>query len=83
MAMGIPIVHGVEGESADIILDNNVGLTFEPENSTELYDAILKLHHNPIILKKLRSNGPKTAKKFDRIKMAALMLLILQKQLPS
>ena len=30
--MAIPIIHGVEGESAEIIYKNKVGLLFEPEN---------------------------------------------------
>src|SRR5690606_11702410 len=33
MGMGIPVLHGVEGESAAIVEQENVGLLFEPENA--------------------------------------------------
>jgi glycosyltransferase involved in cell wall biosynthesis len=32
MAMGIPVLHGVEGESADLVRTHQVGLLFEPED---------------------------------------------------
>ena len=32
MAMGIPLLHGVEGESAELVRSEDIGLTFEPEN---------------------------------------------------
>jgi len=38
MGMGIPVLHGVAGESAAIVAKEDVGLVFEPENSKELCD---------------------------------------------
>lgn len=45
-AMHKPILLGVEGESAKIITDYNAGVTFEPENESELFSkiALLKSH---------------------------------------
>ena len=34
MAMSIPILHGVKGDSSKIIEKENVGMTFEPEDSS-------------------------------------------------
>jgi glycosyltransferase involved in cell wall biosynthesis len=39
MAMGIPVLHGVEGESADIVSKHHVGLMFKPENPAALSEA--------------------------------------------
>ena len=36
MGMRIPILHGVEGESAGIVRQNDIGLTFEPDNAAAL-----------------------------------------------
>lgn len=36
-AMHKPILLGVEGESAQIVTDYNIGLTFEPENESDLF----------------------------------------------
>ena len=33
MGMGIPVLHGVEGESTEIVKQFKVGLDFEPENA--------------------------------------------------
>jgi hypothetical protein len=33
MGMGLPVLHGVAGESADIVERERVGLVFEPENA--------------------------------------------------
>jgi len=43
MAMGIPVLHGVEGESAEIVEENRVGLTFEPENAHQLVERLEQL----------------------------------------
>ena len=36
IGMGIPILHGVKGESADIIRNGNVGKVFNPEDVESL-----------------------------------------------
>jgi len=36
-------LHGVAGESADIVKQNEAGLVFEPEDSDALYQYLLKL----------------------------------------
>ena len=79
MGMGIPIIHGVEGESADIINNEGVGWTFEPENSRSLVQAILKGYQNAELLKQSKANCRNAAKKFDRTILAIQMLRIMKK----
>lgn len=74
MGMGIPIAHGVEGESAGIVSKNKVGILFEPENHAELTRILLSLKSDETVLKELSINGPIAAKKFDRGVLALKML---------
>lgn len=78
MAMGIPILHGVQGESADIIIQERVGLLFEPENAQALCDQILYLEGNPKIREGFIRNGTLSAKKYDRSTLALRMLAALE-----
>ncbi len=78
MAMGIPILHGVEGESADIVTREHIGLLFEPSNPQALYEKIIYLDQNPDTLKQFIQNGPKAAKHYDRTHLAQKMLVELQ-----
>ena len=79
MAMGLPILHGVEGESAKIIDETNSGLLFEPENPEDLASKIMELHNNTSFRKSLARNGAIAIKKYDRKALAASMLNILQR----
>src|SRR5690606_8562347 len=47
MAMGIPVLHGVAGESAEIVEREGVGLVFEPEDDAALAMLVLKLASDP------------------------------------
>ena len=77
MAMGIPVLHGVQGESARIVESEGAGVTFEPENALELRDRLLKLAGDEILAAKLSANGLVAARKFDRRHLAARMLEII------
>ena len=78
MGMAIPILHGVEGESAEIVHQHDIGLTFEPENHIELVERLIKLHDNRKVRERLASNGPIAALNFDRRLLAANMLSIIE-----
>ena len=47
MGMGLPVLHGVAGESAEIVVQENAGVVFEPENSDDLIEKLLELKNNP------------------------------------
>jgi len=57
MAMERPIIHGVEGESKEIIEQAGCGICIEPENERELADAVLKLSKDAGFCQKLAANG--------------------------
>lgn len=78
MGMGIPILHGVEGESADIVSKHQVGLTFGPEDKVDLIKKIIMLRENTELLDRLSTNGPIAAQFFDRNELASHMLNCLK-----
>lgn len=78
MAMGIPVLHGVLGESADIVVENQAGIVFEPENAAQLYQALLQLHEDQALYQHIRQQGFNTAQKYDRITLANQFLALLQ-----
>ena len=77
MGMGIPILHGVAGESAEIVEREGAGLVFEPENAKELRDKLLLLRDEADLYARLKNNGLAAAGNYDRSVLAARMLGIL------
>jgi glycosyltransferase involved in cell wall biosynthesis len=78
MGMGIPVLHGVAGESAAIVQTEQVGEVFEPDNAQQLVDAFLKLREDEARVKIYQANGLYAAKRYDRKQLAANMLKILR-----
>jgi hypothetical protein len=74
MAMGIPVLHGVAGESADIVRKENVGLVFESDNALTLSHLLLELKQDTAILEELSVNALKAAPNYDRKNLALNML---------
>ncbi|PIE73870.1 MAG: glycosyltransferase WbuB [Deltaproteobacteria bacterium] len=71
MAMERPIIHGVEGESKEIIEAGKCGLCIEPENDEQLADAVLELYNNREVCRQLAENGKSYVKaKFNRRDLA-------------
>lgn len=77
MASGVPILHGVPGESADIVTEANAGLLFDAENAEALVSRIEELVANPSLMQELKRNGPNAVSKFDRKMLAKEMLAAL------
>jgi glycosyltransferase involved in cell wall biosynthesis len=78
MGMAVPVIHGVAGESAQIVLNEGVGVAFEPENEEALCAAIRGLASDPALYATLKQNGPPAAKRYDRKVLAGNMLSILR-----
>lgn len=58
LAMGKPILLGVEGEANSLfITEGKAGIAFEPENSLELKESILKLYQDKALCEELGQNG--------------------------
>jgi hypothetical protein len=75
--MGLPVLHGVTGESAKIVRDEGVGIVFEPENAKDLVDQLLYLYGNQDICKSMKERCLAAAHKYDRSFLAAEMLRII------
>ena len=79
MAMERPIIHGVEGESKEIIENASCGICIEPENENELVNAVLMLYENKPFCKHLAGNGRRFVRKFyNRDKLANQYLQVLK-----
>jgi len=81
MSMAIPVLHGVQGESAGIVAREDVGLLFEPENAEALINGLRRLADDPELVARFKANGPLGAQHYDRSSLAAEMLQILKTQL--
>lgn len=78
MGMGIPVLHGVAGESAGIVEREGVGLVFEPENVQALVDGLLQLQTDEALRRRLSAAGLAAAGRYDRQALAAAMLQSLR-----
>lgn len=77
MGMAIPVLHGVQGESAGIVEREGVGLLFEPENPSALIEGLRRLAEDPELVARFKANGLKGAKRYGRSALALRMLDIL------
>ncbi len=79
MAMKIPVVLGVTGESETIIENAKSGVCIESENSHQLADTVLKLFRDKELTTKFGDNGRKyVAEYFDRKVLASQYLALLE-----
>lgn len=77
MGMGIPVLHGVGGESAQIVEREGVGIVFESENVEQLVDQLCRMRDNPNRLQALRARCLAAALRYDRKALATIMLASL------
>lgn len=78
MGMAIPVLHGVMGESAEIVKRTGVGETFEPENANALCDSLVEMYLDQKKYDAAKERGPIAAKEFDREVLATRMLKIVR-----
>lgn len=80
MGMGIPTLMSVpEGEATSIIQETKSGITVEPENVSQIAEAILKLKDDKEQYASLRESSIKSGPLFSRDLMADKMLKIFSK----
>lgn len=79
MGMGIPVLHGVPGESADIVRREDVGEVFESGNAPQLAQGLLRLRADRGRHNLYRANGPVAGRRYNRNDLARRMLDILEK----
>ena len=78
MGMGIPVLHGVAGESAGIVEKEGAGIVFEPENAEALCDGLARLAEDRALYDQYRNNALAGARNYDRSVLAAKMLGVLE-----
>jgi len=78
MAMGVPILHGVQEESANIIESEDFGVCFVSEDSEDLTSKILALVKDKQIISEKKMNCISVAKKYDRSNLAKNFLPIFK-----
>jgi glycosyltransferase involved in cell wall biosynthesis len=78
MGMGIPVLHGVAGESARIVEREGVGIVFAPENAAQLVDGLLRLQSDTGLRERLRAAALAAAGQYDRSALAMRMLEALR-----
>jgi hypothetical protein len=79
MGMGIPILHGVPGESARIVEKENVGELFDSENVDQLISCLLRLRNDRDRQALYQKNCLDAAYKYDRSSLAKEMLNLMLK----
>ena len=79
MGMGLPVLHGVEGESAEIVRKHDVGIVFRAEDPEQLGNAIRRIAGDPALHARLAQNARAAAPNYDRRALAARMRSILQR----
>ena len=79
MAMGIPVLHGVAGESAAIVEREGVGVAFEPENAGALARSIAELVRDPERRAAMARMAVAAARRYDRTELAGAMLKTLER----
>ena len=77
MGMGLPVLHGVAGESADIVRREQVGEVFESENAQQLADGLLRMRNQFDTYESYQRNCLAAAKRYDRKNLAQTMLQVL------
>jgi len=77
MGMGIPLLHGVPGESAGIVEREGVGIVFPSGNARALHAALASLNTDAPRYNQLRENCLGAAPNYDRRGLAGTMLNIM------
>ena len=77
MGMGLPVLHGVAGESADIVQRELVGEVFESENAQQLVAGLMRMRDQSDTFATYQRNGLAAAKRYDRKNLAQTMMQLL------
>ncbi len=74
-----PIILGVEGESAELVIASGGGVCIEPENGKDLAAQVLALYQDPARCKELGTSGRHhVLAHFDRQVLARKLTDVMQ-----
>ncbi|MBC7986473.1 MAG: glycosyltransferase family 4 protein [Sphingomonadaceae bacterium] len=78
MALGVPMVLGVEGEAKKLMLDAKAGIAIPPENAPELAAAIVRLADDRAFAERVGQDARAFVERnFDRARLAEDYLVLL------
>lgn len=77
MAMGVPVVLGLEGEAAEIVEHHEIGSVIEPQNARAMASAIKELASDPQRRAEMRANAGRASLGYERKRLALNMLEVL------
>ncbi len=78
MAMGIPLLHCVAGESSHIVSSNKIGRIIEGDNKSLLVSNILEMSQNELEMTGYRRACIESSKKYNRENLSEKMLKIFE-----
>ncbi len=78
-AMRRPILLGVEGQAAEIVVGHGAGLAFVPEDEASFLAAVARLSSDGMLYEELQAGCGRLAEAYDRDRLAAKMLVILER----
>ena len=81
MAMGVPVLSSVPGETAQIVREHDAGVQFKAEDAGDLARVILELKNSPDRLMLMKRRCVAAACVFDRVHLAQVMAAELQTSL--
>ena len=78
MAMGVPLLHGVAGESADIVRTSRSGVCFAAEQPEALLSAIRQISADKDAYQQMKTSCLSSAQNYNRASLADRMADCLQ-----
>jgi len=78
MAMGVPLLHGVAGESADIVRTSRSGICFAAEQPEALLSAIRQVSTDKDAYQQMKTSCLSSAQNYNRASLADRMADCLQ-----
>ena len=78
MAMGVPLLHGVTGESADIVRTSRSGICFAAEQPEALLSAIRQVSTDKDAYQQMKTSCLSSAQNYNRANLADRMADCLQ-----
>ena len=78
MAMGVPLLHGVGGESADIVRTSRSGICFAAEQPEALLSAIRQISTDKDAYQQMKTSCLSSAQNYNRASLADRMADCLQ-----
>ena len=79
MAMGVPLLHGVGGESADIVRTSRSGVCFAAEQPEALLSAIRQISTDKDAYQQMKTSCLSSAQNYNRASLADRMADCLQR----